>query len=223
MRASAGGIGRGRRALAAALALAAFGRSGAPRAPGVAPTPAQTEGPFYPTELPPDFDSDLTRVSGQPAVARGDLTDLTGTVTDAAGRPLAGVQVEIWQVNAFGRYHHPGDSRGDRPLDPGFQGYGQATTDAAGRYRFRTIRPVSYPGRAPHIHFAVKLKGRKELITQCYIKGHAANEKDGVWKGLKDEKARASVTIPFAPLKASRAGELAAKFDVVMGLTPEHA
>ena len=80
---------------------------------------------------------------------------------------------------------------------------------------------MPYPGRAPHIHFAIKMKGKKELITQCYIKGHPGNEKDGVWKNIKNEKERDSVTIPFNPLKASRLGELAARFDVVMGLTPE--
>ena len=59
------------------------------------------------------------------------------------------------------------------------------------------------------------------LTTQCYIKGHPGNEKDGVWKGIKDEKARASVTVDFLPLKGGRAGELAATFDVVLGVTPE--
>ena len=65
------------------------------------------------------------------------------------------------------------------------------------------------------------MKGRKELITQCYIEGHPGNEKDGLYKAIQDEKARKSVTIPFTPLKNSRIGELTARFDVVMGLTPE--
>ena len=79
---------------------------------------------------------------------------------------------------------------------------------------------MPYPGRSPHIHFAIKLKGHKELITQCYIKGHPGNEKDGVYKDIKDAKARQAVTIPFQSVKNSRAGELAARFDIVMGLTP---
>ena len=65
------------------------------------------------------------------------------------------------------------------------------------------------------------MKGRKELITQCYIKGHPGNEKDGIWKGLTDPKARTAVTVDFAPLKGAKAGELAAKFDLVLGVTPE--
>jgi protocatechuate 3,4-dioxygenase beta subunit len=64
------------------------------------------------------------------------------------------------------------------------------------------------------------MKGHEKWTTQCYIQGHPGNEKDGIWKSIKDEKARASVTIPFAAIPASKAGELAAKFDIVMGYTP---
>ena len=89
-----------------------------------------------------------------------------------------------------------------------------------GEYYFRTIKPVLYPGRTRHIHYAVKMKGREKWTTQCYVKGESANEKDGIYNSIKEPKARASVTIDFAPLKTSRMGELAAKFDIVMGWTP---
>ena len=186
-------------------------------------TPPQTEGPFYPDKLPLDTDNDLIVVNDTLTPAAGEITWLSGRILDARGEPVRNALVEIWQCDHSGVYLHTKSGGNVEKKDKNFQGFGRFLTGSSGDYLFRTIKPVSYPGRAPHIHFAVKLKGRKELITQCYIKGHAANEKDGVWKGLKDEKARASVTIPFAPLKASRAGELAAKFDVVMGLTPEHA
>jgi hypothetical protein len=107
--------------------------------------------------------------------------------------------------------------------DANFQCFGRFITGSTGEYLFRTIKPVPYPGRAPHIHLAVKLKGKKELISQCYIKGHAGNEKDFIWKGIKDAKQRENVTVDFAPLKGSKAGELAATWDVVMGLTPGEA
>jgi protocatechuate 3,4-dioxygenase, beta subunit len=64
------------------------------------------------------------------------------------------------------------------------------------------------------------MKGRDKWTTQCYVKGEAQNEQDGVYRGIKDPKARESVTIDFAPIPASRAGELSAKFDMVMGFTP---
>lgn len=85
---------------------------------------------------------------------------------------------------------------------------------------FRTIKPVAYPGRTPHIHFAIKLKG-KEFVTQCYIEGHPQNARDGIYMRVKDEKARKAIVIPFDPMKGSRIGELAARFDIVLGLTPE--
>src|SRR5512147_2729084 len=89
----------------------------------LAPTPAQTEGPFYPRELPLDRDNDLATVTGAPAGARGTITHVFGTVRDERGRAVAGTRVEIWQCNAFGKYHDARDRR-DAPLDPGFQGFG---------------------------------------------------------------------------------------------------
>ena len=94
-------------------------------------------------------------------------------------------------------------------------------TGSSGEYLFRTIRPVPYPGRTPHIHMAVRIKGKKELITQCYIQGHELNANDMVYKAIKDPKQRESVTLAFDPLKGSKAGELAARWDVVLGFTPE--
>ena len=183
-------------------------------------TPAQTEGPFYPDKLPMDTDNDLLILNDTITPAVGEVTWLSGRVLDARGMPMRNALVEIWQCDNNGAYLHT--TTGNREKrDVNFQGFGRFLTGSTGEYLFRTIKPVAYPGRTPHIHFAIKMKGKKELITQCYIKGYPGNEKDGVWKGIKDEKARNSVTIPFAPLKGSRSSELAARFDIVMGLTPE--
>ena len=185
-------------------------------------TPPQTEGPFYPDHLPLDTDNDLIVVNDSATAALGDITWLNGRVLDARGQPIRNALVEIWQCDNNGAYLHSGTGNREK-RDTNFQGFGRFLTGSSGEYLFRTIKPVPYPGRCPHIHFAIKMKGHKELITQCYIEGYAGNERDGVYRGIKDEKARKSVTIPFAPMKGSRIGELAAKFDIVMGLTPEAA
>jgi protocatechuate 3,4-dioxygenase beta subunit len=183
-------------------------------------TPSQTEGPFYPDKLPLDTDNDLIVINDGITPAVGDITWLSGRILDARGHPIRNALVEIWQCDNNGAYLHT--KTGNRAKrDTNFQGFGRFMTGSTGEYLFRTIKPVPYPGRTPHIHFAIKMKGRKELITQCYIENHPQNEKDGIWKSIKDEKARKSVTIPFEPLKGSRTGELTARFDVVMGLTPE--
>ena len=183
-------------------------------------TPGQTEGPFYPVSLPADMDADLVLVQGQTAQALGQITHISGRVLDRRGGIVRAAMVEIWQCDAHGIYNHPRAPGHDRH-DSGFQGYGRTQVDAAGRYAFRTIRPVAYPGRTPHIHYKIK-KGKKELLTtQCYIKGHPGNERAGIWRSVRDPKARDSITVDFTPIKESRIGEVAAKFDIVLGYTPE--
>ncbi len=160
--------------------------------PARRPTPAQTEGPFYPVALPGDSDFDLLR-NGKLAYAKGRPAWIEGSVSDVQGKPIAGAIVEIWQCDESGHYHHPGD--GGR-ADPAFQGFGRVTAGADGRYRFRTIRPVAYSGRTPHVHFKVKLGSRELLTTQLYVEGDPHNERDFLWRRM-DAQDRAAVTAAF--------------------------
>lgn len=143
-------------------------------------TPRMTEGPFYPTSFPRDTDSDLTRVEGRAAAARGSVLDVSGRVLDRSGAPRAGARVEIWQCDTQGEYHHVGGREGD----PDFQGFGAAIADADGRYAFRTIRPVAYPGRTPHIHFNVLEGGKRRLTSQIFVEGEPGNARDGLYRQL---------------------------------------
>jgi protocatechuate 3,4-dioxygenase beta subunit len=170
-------------------------------------TPAQTEGPFYPVALPADSDADLL-ANGAARYAQGQAAWVEGTLSDAEGRALRGAAIEIWQCDQQGHYHHPGD--GDR-ADRAFQGFGRVSTDAQGHWRFRTIRPVAYGGRAPHIHFKVKLGGRELLTSQLYVEGDPGNAGDGIWRRLSPED-RAAVTVPFV----SGAEGLSARLPIVV-------
>jgi len=183
-------------------------------------TPRQTEGPFYPNKLPLDTDNDLIIVNDGLTAAVGEITHLSGRVLDIKGSPVRNALVEIWQVDNKGSYLHTGDPR-NKNRDTHFQGFGRFLTNSKGEYYFRTIKPVSYPGRSPHIHVAVKLKGKKRLVTQCYVKGDAQNARDGVLRRIQDQKQRESVIIDFSPIKDSKIGELQARFDIVLGFTPE--
>src|SRR5437870_3242503 len=182
-------------------------------------TPRQTEGPFYPDHLPLDTDNDLIIVNDGLTPAVGEITHLSGRILDAKGDPIRNALVEIWQVDSNGVYLNSHDKHAAR--DTNFQGFGRFLTGATGEYYFRTIKPVLYPGRTRHIHFAIKMKGRDKWTTQCYVKGEPQNERDGIYMGIKDSRARDSVTIDFATIKGSRVGELAAKFDIVLGFTPQ--
>lgn len=182
-------------------------------------TPPQTEGPFYPDHLPLDTDNDLIIINDETTPAVGEITWLSGRLLDARGEPIRNALIEIWQADNHGAYLHSKTVNRDK-RDTHFQGFGRFLTGTTGEYLFRTIKPVPYPGRTPHIHVAVKIKGQKKLITQCYIQGNPQNERDGIYRRITDAKQRANVTIPFTPVKGSRTGELSAKFDIVMGLTP---
>ncbi len=184
-------------------------------------TPAQTEGPFYPDKLPLDTDNDLIIINDHITPAVGEITHLTGQILDAKGNPLKNASVEIWQCDARGVYLHTDDSSTkQKQQDKNFQGFGRFLTGSKGEYYFRTIKPVPYPGRTPHIHFKIKKGGKELFTTQCYIKGEAKNEKDGIYMAIKDAKERASVTIDFNAVKESKVGELVANFDIVLGVTP---
>lgn len=185
-----------RRSVAAALVAVPVLWLG-PRAQPVASrraTPSQTEGPFYPLALPRDSDPDLLR-NGALVYPEGQPAWVEGQVSDLAGKPVAGARVEIWQCDHAGHYHHPGD--GDR-ADRRFQGFGSITVAADGRYRFRTLKPVAYAGRTPHIHVKVKLGQRELLTTQLYVAGDAGNPRDFLWRRL-DEADRAALTVAFVP------------------------
>lgn len=186
-------------------------------------TPRMTEGPFYPDRLPLDQDNDLIIVSDSITPAIGEVTHLTGRILSSAGEPLRNALIEIWQCDANAVYLHTADSgRKQDQQDKHFQGYGRFETNAKGEYRFRTIKPVPYPGRpSPHIHFKVS-QGERELLTsQIFIAGHAGQKSDGVYSGLRDPLDRELVQTDFTPIKESKIGELSAIFDIVIGRTPD--
>ena len=202
-----------RRLLSGAAATLAVAGS-APAGAALVLTPRQSRGPFYPSEFPFDQDNDLVHVEGRSSPARGEVVVVRGHVYDEHGRPATDTRVEIWQCDANGRYHHPRDRR-NVPLDENFQGWGRFETADDGRYRFRTIRPVPYPGRAPHIHFAVSGPGFEPLVTQMYVDGAPENGRDWLLGSIRDPEQRASVLVRFAP-DPSFDGVPAGTFDIVL-------
>ncbi len=182
-------------------------------------TPSQTEGPFYPDKLPLDTDNDLLVINDGITPAVGQVTYVSGHILNAQGEPVRNAVVEIWQADNQGAYIHS-QSFNREKLDSNFQGFGRFLTGSNGEYLFRTIKPVPYVGRTPHIHFAVDMRGKRVLTTQLYMQGEPLNEKDGIYQRIGDAKAKAAVTKAFAPLKGAKANELATSFDIVLGETP---
>ena len=173
-------------------------------------TPTQPEGPFYPVVDQVDTDADLIYVNKSTNSAAGEIIVIEGQVQDQHCKPVQGVLVEIWQACHTGRYNHPQDPN-TAELDPNFQYWGKAVTDAGGLYRFRTILPGAYPAddtwmRPPHIHYKVSKLGYLELITQMYFTGNDdLNSRDLILSRLTKEqqnevivafKKRADVAYP---------------------------
>lgn len=183
-------------------------------------TPPATEGPFYPDKLPLDTDNDLLIINDAITPAVGTIAHFGGKILDAKGNPLKNAVIEIWQCDNNGAYLHSGTSNKEKQ-DRNFQGFGRFVTGSSGEYYFRTIKPVPYPGRTPHIHIKVKKGGKDLLTTQCYIEGHPGNATDGIFRSLGSEKLQKASSADFAPIPDSKIGAVAAKFDIVLGVTPE--
>ena len=182
----------------------------------LASTPAQTEGPFYPVDFPADMDNDLVQVRGQQARAMGTVLHLQGRVLDTSGRPISGAQVEIWQCDAQGIYDHPGQPGRER-RDQAFQGYGRMAVDVEGHYSFRTLKPVAYPGRTPHIHFKVA-SSVSRLTSQFYIAGDPRNDSDFVFRAAAHSaQQRERVEMRLQPAPGLESGALATSMDIVVG------
>ena len=151
-------------------------------------TPRQTEGPFYPVHKQDDKDTDLTQIQGNSESASGEVIHVRGRVFDMNGDVIKNAFVDIWQANAAGRYRHYKDPS-KAPIDPNFQGWGQAYTDADGRYGFKTIMPGAYPAgpgwtRPPHIHFKVSKQNYYSLTTQMYFPEQELNKIDRILQDL---------------------------------------
>ena len=203
-----------RRHIIQGLTLAAsFAFAGPAVAARLITTPHQTTGPFYPESLPLDSDNDLVQVQGRTERAQGEVAHIFGRILDQEGRPLNRARVEIWQCDSLGHYHHPRDGGG---AVPNFQGFGHTVTGEDGAYRFRTIKPVPYPGRAPHIHFAVSGKAFPRLTTQMYVAGHPLNQRDGILNSVRNTQARENLIVPLGPAPQIEPGTLAGTFDIVL-------
>jgi protocatechuate 3,4-dioxygenase beta subunit len=181
----------------------------------IATTPPQIVGPFYPISEWPDLADDLARPSDSAADAQGQVIHVRGRVLTSQGKPVPRARIDIWQANAAGKYRHPSDIN-PAPLDPNFRGFARISTDASGRYNFRTIKPGRYPTaegdiRPPHIHLTVE--GRFDrLVTQLYFAGEAENLTDR-WLNAAPHPERLIVALQRNP---SQKDGLVARFDIVL-------
>jgi protocatechuate 3,4-dioxygenase beta subunit len=202
-------------------------RSTIKRAPKQAPLPlprtaSETTGPALIAASKLGSDADLTSNAGN-GEAIGERIIVTGRVLDDDGEPVASTLVEVWQANAAGRYRHKGDTHG-APLDPNFLGVGACLTDAAGTYRFVTVKPGAYPWgnhdnawRPAHIHFSLfgpTVTGR--LVTQMYFPGDPLLDLDPIFNSVPTDAARERLVSRYAHDVTQEGFALGYGFDIVV-------
>jgi len=141
-------------------------------------TTSQTVGPFFEIGFSWLYRDNLVA----PGVS-GEGVEISGRILDGDGNPVPDGIVEIWQANRHGKYAHPDDPQ-DKPVEPGFSGYGRVPTDEEGRFHFSTIKPGRVPGpdgklQAPHIEISVFTRGLlQRLITRIYFPDEPSNAED---------------------------------------------
>lgn len=196
-----------------------------PRLPllSIEASPGDLAGPVFGHGDVDPGDADLIHNFAHGGDPIGERILVQGRVLDENARPQPGVLVEIWQANAGGRYRHRNDSY-LAPIDPNFGGCGRTLTDAAGRYRFLTIRPGPYPWRngvnswrPAHIH--VSVFGRsfaQRLITQLYFEGDPLIPRCAIVAALSDPRAVEALTARLDLAEAVPFDRLAYRFDIVL-------
>jgi protocatechuate 3,4-dioxygenase alpha subunit len=156
-------------------------------------TTSQTVGPYFKIGL-----EWLNRDNLVGKGVSGERVTIQGRVVDGDGAPVPDAIVEIWQANAHGKYDHPEDTQ-DKPLEPGFKGYGRIATNADGVFRFTTIKPGPVPGpdgkeQAPHLVVSVFMRGvLRRTVTRIYFPDEPRNAADFILNLV--EPARRSTLI----------------------------
>jgi protocatechuate 3,4-dioxygenase, beta subunit len=178
------------------------------------PTPQDTEGPYYPKAWSGDVDNDLTTYNGKKYTG-GISMALSGLVRGDNGEILKNARVDIWQIDAEGEYRHP-DFGGEGPATRGFQGYGHVLTTDSGQYTFKTVKPIAYGGRPPHVHFKVIAEGYQTLTTEMYFAGD--NKEGGLYQRLFGgfSKERDLLTVSPKSIRTGAVETLDTVFDIVL-------
>jgi hydroxyquinol 1,2-dioxygenase len=182
-------------------------------------------GPFFREGAPEmPFDADIA------GPVEGERVILHGRVTSIYGDLVPNAMLDVWQAGPNGLYDLQDENQPEMNLRA------RLRTDSEGRYRFRSIKPASYPvptdgpvgkmlnavGRHPfrpaHIHFLINAPGYETLTTALYIDGDAYLDSDAVFGSRK------SLVVGYSPFDddADRVGNRqepkvdSIKFDFVL-------
>ena len=123
-------------------------------------TPEETAGPYFRPNSPAKSNFREPGVTGVPV-------NLSGSVLDRNGKPIAGALLDFWHADASGQYDFNG-----------FRCRGHQFSDTGGRYSLQTIMPELYGDRTRHYHVRLQSAHGPILTTQLYFPGEARNASD---------------------------------------------
>ena len=140
-------------------------------------TAANLLGPFWRMHSPPTENGGTLLRSPTP----GPALFFNAIVVDKSGAPVAGAEVDVWHSSPVGLYEQQDAAQAEMNLR------GKFTTDAEGRFWFRSVKPAGYPlpvegvvgellkaqnrqhFRPAHLHTLIYKPGLKTLISQIYV------------------------------------------------------
>jgi protocatechuate 3,4-dioxygenase beta subunit len=143
------------------------------------------EGPFWVSGFTESKDGNINF-----STLEGVAVEVSGRVFEGLDdtKPLADAEVEVWHADSTGNYRPNGNGPlGNYKMDEiGLRGF--VKTNAAGEYRFTTIYPGEYTGRARHFHFKIRAAGKPELTTQLIVPARVGDsltfDTDDIAEGL---------------------------------------
>lgn len=164
-----------------------------------APTPSNTLGPFYVKGAPRRENLIEQRDSGLPLL-------VTGHVINTTGKALADATIEIFHA----------DHQGDYDMS-GYRYRAEIPISASGTYRFETIVPGGYGGRAQHIHYLINAPGHKQLVTQLYFENDPKFEGDPDKTYAKDSLVwHRELIRPVAKIDKNNVAYTSVAFDICL-------
>jgi protocatechuate 3,4-dioxygenase beta subunit len=163
------------------------------------PTPSNTLGPFYKKGAPRREKLNVANADGTPLL-------VAGRVINTQGRVLSDATVEVFHSDAHGNYDMNG-----------FHCRGEIPVGRNGEYKYESVVPGQYGGRAQHVHYVISAPGHKRLVTQLYFENDPKFEGNPDRNYTKDDLVwHRELIRPVATIKRNNIDHASVEFNICL-------